>query len=531
MPRERVLVVDDEIDVLDLCQRVLETEGYQVVRATDGWEALNKAREQTFDLLLTDIKMPGLGGLELARAMKEGNANLVCVTMTGFSTMNLAIEALRLGIDEFIVKPFTPDELVSSVSKALSKVRLQRENIRLRALIPLFELSKAFLSTVKEDEILEHVLRIAHQETHAAGALVLLTDPQRGWITARKAVGILADIRIVSPHQGWTLPWEILELNQQVILQGSELLPATTRSMAMEAGIGPLVGLPIVVQNQPAGVLLAAHEAGASPFDTSDVELLSILCGQAGIALSNARLFTEIQRAYEEVKRLDHMKREFINIAAHELRTPLAILMGYASILAEETTGETRERLEIVVRNAVRLRSLIDDMLNLRYLETGEIAFHPETLHIRDITNEVLEELGPLAREKPLQVLVDLPANLPPIISDRQKVLVILTNLLSNAIKFTPAGGTVRIGAQKTPNGELFVEVEDTGIGIPPDSLPHIFEPFYQMEDSLTREHGGIGLGLTIAQEMIRRCGGQIGVESVPGQGSRFYFTLPLEPA
>jgi len=284
------------------------------------------------------------------------------------------------------------------------------------------------------------------------------------------------------------------------------------------------------VQNKPSGVLIAAREAGAAPFDASDVELLSILCGQAGIALANARLFAEIQRAYEEVKRLDHMKREFINIAAHELRTPLAILMGYASILAEETTGEMRERLEIVVRNAVRLRSLIDDMLNLRYLETGEIAFHPETLHIREVVEEVLEELGPLAREKPLTVLVDLPADLPPVVSDRQKVMVILANLLSNAIKFTPAGGIVRISAE-AQNGELRVEVADTGIGIPPEAIPHIFEPFYQVEDSLTREHGGIGLGLTIAREMIKRCGGQIGVESVPGQGSRFYFTLPLEPS
>lgn len=530
MPGERVLVVDDEIDVLDLCERVLETEGYHVTRAKDGWEALNKARQQSFDLLLTDIKMPGLGGLELTRALKEGNSNLVCVTMTGFSTMNLAIEALRLGIDEFIVKPFTPDELVSAVSKALAKVRLQRENIRLRVLIPLFELSKTFLGTMDEDRIAQEVIRIAQEETHSAGACLVLLDPEHGWVTVYKAIGLFEHFPVITFSLEESLPGFIIQRQEQVAITRPEELDAPIAAHLREAGIGPLIGNPLRAREQFLGALIVAKEAGANAYAPSDAELLSILSGQAGVALTNARLFAEVQHAYEELKQVDHMKKEFINIAAHELRTPLAILMGYASILAEETTGETRQRLEIVIRNAVRLRSLIDDMLNLRYLESGEIAFHPESFHVRDILEEVLTDLGPLAREKPLELVVDIPGDLPQVVSDRQKAQVVLANLLSNAIKFTPAGGKVTLRA-RTQNAELQVEVEDTGIGIPAEALPHIFDPFYQAEDSLTREHGGIGLGLTIAQEMIRRCGGVIGVESSPGKGSRFFFTLPLKPA
>jgi signal transduction histidine kinase/CheY-like chemotaxis protein len=528
MPHERVLIVDDEEDVLDLCRRLLEAEGYQVRTASDGFEAVQRARAETLDLLLTDIKMPGISGLEMAQMIKEIDSNIVCVTMTGYSTMSTAIEALRLGVDEFIIKPFTPDELLSAITKALEKVRLRRENIRLRALIPLFELSKVFLSTVNEAQILDYVVKIAQEETRSAGAMILLADPQSATALACRASGNLDQFEVISRNAGWPVPWEVMAHPAETALSIS--LPQ--QEPANEHGdlddIGPLIGCPIRSQDGPIGALLVAREPAAPHYQQSDLELLAILSGQAGIAISNARLFAQIQRSYDEMKKLSHMKSEFINIAAHELRTPLAILMGYASILAEEANGETRERLDIVVRNAMRLRAIIDDMLNLRHLERGELLYNPETLRVGEVLQTVVADLLPLARDKGLIVEVAVRDNLPAVSADRQKLEAIIANLFSNAIKFTRPGGRIELSAERQ-NDSIVLHVADTGVGIPPDALERIFEPFFQVEESLTREQGGLGLGLTIAKSMAERCGGCIQVESVLGKGSRFSLILPAQ--
>lgn len=527
MYRERVLVVDDEADVLELCRRLLEREGYWVITAKDGQEAINKAREYPIDLLLTDIKMPGMSGLEIAQAMKAMDPNMVCITMTGYSTMSTAIEALRLGVDEFVVKPFTPEELLSSINKALEKVRLRQENIRLRALIPLFELNKTLLSLVRETEILEHVVSVAQRETQAAGALATLVDVKSGQVVCRCSKGMLERANVGQRNSDWPIPWMIIDQAQELVISHLDSSKNLYQEQLEPLGIGSLIGHPLIVQEQPMGVLIVAKGIEDAPFRASDAELLGILSGQAGIAIANARLFAEIQRAYEELQKLDRMKSEFINIAAHELRTPLAILMGYASILEEESTGETRERLEIVVRNATRLRALIDDMLNLRHLERGEDMFHPEPFQLPEVVQSVVADLMPLARDKSLCIQLALDPDLPALFTDRQKVEIILANLLSNAVKFTPPHGeiTIRAGVQ---GQEVLVSVQDTGIGIPAEALDRVFEPFFQVADSLTREHGGIGLGLAIAKGMVERCGGRIWAESIVGKGSRFSFTLPL---
>ena len=153
MPKERILVADDIPDVLDLCTRIIHSEGYEVVGVSNGLEAIELANKEHFDLFLTDIMMPGIKGLETAQAIREVQPDCVFVVMTGFGTMDTAIQALRLGFSEFVVKPFKPQDLKLAINRALEKERLRRENERLNALVPLFELNKTMMATVEEDEL------------------------------------------------------------------------------------------------------------------------------------------------------------------------------------------------------------------------------------------------------------------------------------------------------------------------------------------------------------------------------------------
>ncbi len=278
--------------------------------------------------------------------------------------------------------------------------------------------------------------------------------------------------------------------------------------------------------NANVGVLILAHRD--NHFAPSDSEFLSVLCGQAGIALDNARLFAETQEAYQQLQTLDDMKSEFINIAAHELRTPLAILMGYASVLEEETDHPYQEFMSNIMRNAMRLRSLIDDMLNLQYLESGLAYLHRDKLNLAEAVQEIAQDISFLAEEKQLEITVNIPEDFPEMIVDRHKFDLILVNLTHNAVKFIPAGGRITFWAAVIGD-KVTISVHNTGTTIPQEKIDRIFDRFYQIENSLTREYGGAGLGLAIARGMAEVCGGEISVESGEEEGTTFTLTLPRD--
>jgi signal transduction histidine kinase/FixJ family two-component response regulator len=527
MAHESILITDDEPDVLDLCQRILTGEGYRVETACTGQDALERAGEESFDLLLTDIKMPGMNGLETAQAVKEMQPDIICVIMTGYSTMDTAIEALKLGVDDFVLKPFAPGDLSMSIAKALEKDRLHKENIRLRSLVPLFEFNKTLLSTVEVDTLLQHVLELAHKETQADLAMLFLSEGEE----------ISEHVHPSLPGQGsharalrLELATWITQHQEYLSLQRGEVFYDRFETLFEDLDVEYLAGLPLIAkEGQSLGALVLGKRS--EPFAPGDGEFLQVMGGQAAIALENARLFQEIQQAYDELKKLDHMKSEFINIAAHELRTPLAILLGYASVMAEEeTTSVDQSRLDVIIRNAMRLSSLIDDMLNLSYLETGQARLDIEEIDFRDMIQEAILDTKNMAKEKSLIIDVSIPDDFPLLLTDRNKLDLIVMNLLSNAIKYTPEGG--RISLKAWLNGDrATVAIRDTGIGIPPESLDKIFDRFYQVEDSLTRQHGGIGLGLAIVKSFVELCQGRIWVESEVGKGSTFTFELPLRPS
>lgn len=523
MSKEKILIVDDEKDVLVLCQRILETQGYDVKTANSGYEVIELTNQEHFDLLLTDIKMPGMSGLEIAQTLKQSDPGIICVTMTGFSTMDMAINAVKLGIDEFILKPFTPKDLKLAVTKALEKERLRKENFRLRSLIPLFELNKRLLGTVDEEQLLNHVVKIATKETKA----YLI-----GLYIINESDEVLTSVSFTEPEgteqnkkASITLAKEAMEQEQQLVLDIDDpLIPYD--QLLRDLGAVSVISTPLKSQKANLGALVLAQKENR--FAPSDSEFLLVLCGQASIALENARLFTKIQDAYKQLKQLDTMKSEFINIAAHELRTPLAILMGYVTVLEAEVEEAQQLYTAHINRNAMRLRSLIDNMLNLKHLESGTVAMSHESLHLAETIQEVIQDVSLLVKEKQLDINVDIPNDFPEMVMDREKLDLILVNLVHNAAKFTPPSGQINFRAE-TSDGWALISINNSGVIIPQELLDRIFDRFFQVERTLTREHGGAGLGLAIVRGMVAVCGGSITVESNEEKGTTFTFTLPLD--
>lgn len=258
------------------------------------------------------------------------------------------------------------------------------------------------------------------------------------------------------------------------------------------------------------------------------------------LVAENQKLFEATKTKNEELellnKRLKAMyeiQKEFTSTVSHELRTPLASIKMAVDILLSGTPGQMTDDqkniLQKAERNVVRLRRLIDDILDLTKVESGKMEFSFEKHNINDIIREVVDLQEPVVRNEGLYMKMELDETIPLIFLDRDRIIQVLNNLVYNAIKFTREGGVLIVSTHRKEGNHLRVCVKDTGIGIRPEDLPRIFEKFQQLGDPATRSEGGTGLGLSICREIIVRHGGKIWAESEYGRGSSFYFLLPTE--
>jgi signal transduction histidine kinase len=287
-----------------------------------------------------------------------------------------------------------------------------------------------------------------------------------------------------------------------------------------------LMAVPIIFQGKTLGVLEVVNKTGEANYTEEDQLILETLASQAAMAIQNLRLVDEVKQSQEQITQLDRMKSSFIGIASHELRTPLGLILGYATFLREVIQPEYRSQLDIVHRNAMRLKEIIDNLANMDNLQRGVASVRARTISIKRLIEEVVESFHHEAKNKRITLRFDAPQEDLLVEGDSPKISIALGNLLSNAITFTNPGGNINIIAGSIP-GYVKVAVIDDGIGIPTKDLPHIFERFYQVESHLTRKHGGMGLGLSVSKVMVEIHGGRIWAESVEGRGSNFTFLLP----
>ena len=236
-------------------------------------------------------------------------------------------------------------------------------------------------------------------------------------------------------------------------------------------------------------------------------------------------------RDVSEVRRIEAARRDFVANASHELKTPLTAIRGFAERLADAELPDAtaKHAVEAIVGNAKRLGALVDDLLELSRIESGSVPLRPEPIAAGELAERLLRELDPRLRSGELESEVRV-EGAGRVLADRGALEQVLANLLDNAIKYTPAGGRVRVHVRPAPDGRQRIEVEDSGLGIPRKDLPRIFERFYRVDPSRSRALGGTGLGLAIVKHLVQAMGGQLGVESQLGDGSRFWVELPGAP-
>ncbi len=288
-----------------------------------------------------------------------------------------------------------------------------------------------------------------------------------------------------------------------------------------------LMAVPIIYHGETLGVLEVVNKTEQAHYTEEDLIILETFASQAAIAIQNSRLMNKVQHTLDQTTQLDRMKSDFIAIASHELRTPLGLILGYATFLREFIQPDYRAQLDIIVRNAMRLKEIIDNLANMDNVQRGMASVRVRSTSIKLVVEEVMDSFHQEAKQKRLTLRSDTGQEDLQVEGDSSKIVIALSNMVKNAITFTNPGGHIFIVA-KSIQGYVKVSVIDDGIGIPPKDLSHIFERFYQVESHLTRKHGGMGLGLSVSKVMVELHGGRIWAESVEGKGSNISFLLPI---
>lgn len=292
------------------------------------------------------------------------------------------------------------------------------------------------------------------------------------------------------------------------------------------------LGLPLMLRGQVIGVLGVKREKQVDWTD-EEVSAVNAVADQISRALENARLSEEQEKTIEQLKEIDRLKSEFLTSMSHELRTPLNSIIGFADVLLQGIDGDLPDMavndIRLIHSSGQHLLALINDILDLSKIEAGKMELIREPIDIGESINDVLAASNSLVKDKPVEILVDKPDDLPPLYADKLRLNQILLNLVSNAAKFTDEGSiTIKANIDEENPDKMRVAVIDTGIGIPEEKQHSIFDRFRQADGTTTRKYGGTGLGLAITLNLTEMHDGELKVKSEPNGGSEFFFTIPL---
>ena len=559
--KSSILIVDDRADKLLVYQSMLESLDQNLVAVQSGEAALKAVLRTDFAVILLDVNMPGMDGFETARLIRgrRGSAHVPIIFLTAYSDDVRSAQGYAYGAVDYISTPVVPEILRAKV----------------RVFVDLFQMRQQVARQAGEQarrEAAEEAARWAEFLADASRTLASSLDPQATLRNlARLAVPMLGDASFASLVDGkaavLSCEWAWLddagatisfatsgfgsshaELDRVVgrvlgtgraqpfdfgslvggvralvagLEAGGAVPPVSPRTPLVPARAGGLV-FPLSARGRVLGVFGLVLTEAAERLGRGDLAAAVDLAGRAGVALDNALLVRDVQDR-------DRRKSEFLSMLAHELRNPLAPIRNAVEIIKRRVPEPSDLAFVrgVIDRQVSQLTRLVDDLLDVSRITSGKIRLEREPIEIGTVVARAVETSRPLIEQHRHVLSLNVPDGTVTVIGDATRLAQVLANLLNNAAKYTPDGGRIDLDVETT-EGEVVIEVRDTGAGIPPDMLDTVFDLFTQVDRSLDRSQGGLGIGLTLVKSLVELHHGSVHARSEgPGRGSVFEIRLP----
>jgi len=509
----KILVIDDEEVIRKTVKKYLEMDDYQVITAANGQEGVEAFLEERPDVVLTDLKMPGMDGLAVVKAIKELDEDAEVIVITGHGEVDAAVASLKLRASDFLLKPVDIEELENVVERSLEKRTLKRQVKKAQTFNrSIMDSATGFciITCDYDGNIISWnrgaIIIIGYAEEDAAGKMHI-SNIFPGDFVKSGALDKIADT---------VLSGKRYEKEIYLKRKNGDIFPAALNASKLSDEQGIFLGMLAIVQ------------------DITD----------------RKHAEEELRRAKTAAEAANMAKSEFLANMSHEIRTPMNGVIGMTALtLDTRLTDEQRSYLEVVKSSADNLLKIINDILDFSKVEAGHLEIEAIDFGLRATIDSIMEQMAFKAGAKGLELIYDIGQSVPDaVVGDPGRLQQVIINLLGNAIKFTDEGEIffqVKVAKELSDSVELLFFISDTGLGIPEDRRKEIFKSFTQADGSTTRKYGGTGLGTTISKQLIELMGGRIWIEnsrlssatdqlkikdqnSKRGPGTTFSFTLRL---
>lgn len=505
--KSRILIVDDEPDIALILKLHLEDQGYETVRARDGVEALDLLEGERFDLMLLDIKMPRMDGIQVLKKVRDLQPELAVIMMTAHGSEKIAVDAMQKGAVDYIAKPFSVDELLKKVERSLQFSRAYSENMRLQ--------------------------REIEEERNKMEAIL------QG----------MADLLVAVDSSG-----AIISLNRK-----AEEVLHVSREKALGKKINEVLKADVSPEQLPCMVTL---RTGAPCLDTeyaiiSRRRKIPVLASATPLITTSGALLgsVEIIRDISALKALEQEREDFVSMLTHDLKTPITAVVGSIDLVRDGHLGqinsEQRAYLDSAVESCKEMVDMINTLLDVHKFEAGLMKMWQHEEFPATLLQRTVSTYRTVAEREDIRLSLAIAEPLPLVEIDRNMFARLMGNLLSNALKFTPAGGEIMITAdcpqsvaslrESVPDSlyppdalsderhYLHIAVRDTGAGIPADALSSIFDRFVQARNRRAGKTKGTGLGLAYCRKVMDVHGGFIWAESIEERGCTFHVLFPMQ--